>query len=486
MRLSGLLEAAERAGLAADPEIVELTADSRLVEPGWLFAALPGTQVDGARFIPDALAAGAAAILAADTAETPPGCAVPVLRAADPRTRLALMSARFYAPHPGIAVAVTGTNGKTSVASFTEQIWRALGRPAASIGTLGVSGAKVPVEVALTSPDPVSLHRVLRGLAAAGIDHVALEASSHGLEQRRLEGLKLAGAAFTNISRDHLDYHPSFEAYLGAKLRLLGELLPPGRLAVVNRDGAGAAEAERVAAARGHRLATVGRGGDTVRLAGLSARLDGLDLAVETEAGRREIKLKLVGGFQAENALVAAALATADGQVKLADALGALPGLIGARGRLEHVADTGAGAAVFVDYAHTPAALETVLAALRAHVAGRLIVVFGAGGDRDRGKRGPMGAAVAAGADIQIVTDDNPRGEDAAAIRAAVLAGAPQAREIGDRRAAIAEAIAAAVAGDIVLVAGKGHETGQKIGEVILPFSDHEVIAELVGAEAAG
>jgi len=493
MRLFELLTGEERLeGGEAGVDILRIISDSRSVGPRSLFAALPGTKVDGASFVPGALGAGAAAILAGEGAALPDGIDVPVVRSADPRRSLARMVARLHGPQPGIAVAVTGTNGKTSVAAFTSQLWAALGRRSASIGTLGVTceGPDGPVapppgvpDVRLTSPDPVTLHRALQGLAAGGIGHVAVEASSHGLEQRRLDGVEFAGGAFTNITRDHLDYHPGFEAYLAAKTRLFRVLLPEGGLAVVNLDGEGGAAVMEAAEARGLRLLTHGRGAGDVRLAAVVPRPRGLDIAIEAEGRRHDVALGLVGGFQAENALTALCLATAAG-IPLAEIIAVLPRLRGARGRLEPAGVTRGGGAAFVDYAHTPDALRTALKALRPHVAGRIVTVFGAGGDRDRGKRPLMGEAVAAFSDVAIVTDDNPRSEDPAAIRAEVRGGCPDAAEIGDRAEAIAAGLAMLAGGDALLVAGKGHETGQEIAGRVHHFSDHEVIAEALGRSA--
>ena len=475
-------------GAFADLEVQTLTADSRAVRPGSLFAALPGTKVDGASFVPAAIAAGAVAVLAAKGAELPGPPGVPLVISDDPRRSLARMAARAFAPQPGHMVAVTGTNGKTSVAVFVSQIWAALGRKAASVGTLGItcqSGAGeaepppgVPA-VTLTSPDPVTLHRALQGLAAGGYDHVAIEASSHGLEQRRLDGARLEGGAFTNITRDHLDYHPSFKTYLAAKLRLFTTLLEPGMLAVVNRDGSGHQAAVAAARARGLKLVTHGRKCGEVRLSHIAPRPRGLDIAIDFEGKTFPVGLGLVGGFQAENALTALCLATSAG-CSIPDGIAVLSALRGARGRLEPVGETASGGAVYVDYAHTPDALRTALTALRPHVAGRIVTVFGAGGDRDPGKRPQMGEAVAAHGDLGIVTDDNPRSEDPAAIRAAVLAGSAGASEIGDRTEAIAAGLGMLGPGDALLVAGKGHESGQEIAGVLHPFSDHEKIAEIL------
>ncbi len=472
-----------------DPELRRLvitgvTADSRHVQPGTLFAALPGTRRQGAAFVPQAVEKGAAVILAGASDQLPEDLPVPVLRDPDPRRRFARLVARFYAPQPKTVVAVTGTNGKTSVASFVRQIFEATGTRAASVGTLGVTVGEEIRQGNMTTPDAETLHRTLSGLQKEGIEHVAIEASSHGLDQRRLDGLEIAAAGFTSLSRDHLDYHGSMEAYMAAKLRLFDNLLRPGAGAVINLDdryGETFAAASRIS---GLNIMTVGRAGKAIRL--IDVERDGFAqmVTVDTGAGPRRVKVPLVGAFQVSNALVAAALAAATGDVTLDDALDALAELRGAKGRLELVAYAPSGAPIFVDYAHTPAGLEVAMEALRPFVDGKLVVAFGAGGDRDRGKRPEMGAAVERLADVGIVTDDNPRSEDPAEIRAAVLAAAPTAIEIGDRAEAIRHGIALLSDGDVFLVAGKGHETGQEVKGEIHPFSDHEaILAALPGEE---
>jgi UDP-N-acetylmuramoyl-L-alanyl-D-glutamate--2,6-diaminopimelate ligase len=460
-------------------DIRGLTADSRKVAPGFLFAALAGTRTDGSRFITDAVGKGAAAILAARTAPLPSSLAVPVVTAEEPRRALALLAARFYARQPETAVAVTGTSGKTSVAEFTRQIFSALGRKAASLGTIGIVKPDGAIYGSLTTPDPVALHQSLAALADEGVTHLAMEASSHGLDQFRLDGVELKAAAYTNLGRDHLDYHPTTEAYLAAKLRLFTELLAPGRAAVVNADGAGSADVIAAACARGLKLITVGEAGETLRLAGLAR--DGFAQRLTVEAGgkRHEVRLPLVGTYQASNALIAAGLALATGEPAEA-VLGALSSLAGVKGRIEIVGERNGGLAV-VDYAHKPEAMAAVLDALRPFATGRLICVFGCGGDRDKGKRPIMGRIAVERADITIVTDDNPRSERPEAIRAEILAGAQGAREIGDRREAIAAAARLLGPGDVVVVAGKGHETGQIVGDRVLPFSDHEALADALG-----
>jgi UDP-N-acetylmuramoyl-L-alanyl-D-glutamate--2,6-diaminopimelate ligase len=457
-----------------DVAITGLAADSRAVKPGFLFAALPGTRTDGARFIEDAIARGAAAILLPEGAAQPK--AVPSFADSDPRRRLALIAARFYALQPQTVVAVTGTNGKTSVAAFVRQLWQGLGFQAASLGTVGVVSPKGTRTLHHTTPDPIELHAILAELARDGITNLALEASSHGLEQRRIDGVQLAAAAFTNVTRDHLDYHASFQDYFRQKLRLFVELLPPGSVAVVNVDGDGAKRVAELAKVRGLRVLSVGSHGDDLRL--VSATRDGFaqQLTIAHQGTTYKVRLPLVGDFQASNALVAAALVIATGG-DAARVIPLLETLQGARGRLDLAGTTASGAPVFIDYAHTPDALEKALLALRPYVEGKLSVVFGCGGDRDKGKRPEMGAVAVKSADRVIVTDDNPRSEEPAEIRRAILAAAPGAIEIGDRIRAISEAIATLDTGDVLLVAGKGHETGQTIGAKTIPFSDHDAVA---------
>jgi len=465
-----------------DAVIRGLTADSREVKPGWLFAALAGTRTDGARFIGDALAHGAAAVLTGEAVEVDAADEVAVVRAGEPRRLLALMAARFYGRQPETVVAVTGTNGKTSVVSFVRQIWAALGLQAASLGTVGLVTPQGQGPADHTTPDPVALQALMAQLADQGITHLALEASSHGLAQYRLDGLRLAAGAFTNLSRDHLDYHPTPQAYFAAKARLIEVLLPAGATAVLNADSEDAMRLELPARGRDLHVFTVGRKGEDLALMHQSRQGMGQDLTIAGRSGRYQVHVPLVGDFQASNALVAAGLVIASGGDEAAT-LKALDSLKGAKGRLELVARTHAGAGIFVDYAHTPDALATALKALRPYTAGRLVVVFGAGGDRDRGKRPQMGAVAAELADRAIVTDDNPRSEDPAAIRAAIMAACPGGIEIGDRATAIAQAIAGLDRGDVLLVAGKGHESGQIVGDRTIPFSDHEVVrAEVRGA----
>jgi UDP-N-acetylmuramoyl-L-alanyl-D-glutamate--2,6-diaminopimelate ligase len=477
-RIPGL---ARHRQVATELAVTGVTADSREVAAGYLFAALPGSRADGRAFIAEAVERGAAAVLAPLGTAWPPGVPPrPLIEDPEPRRRLAQVAALFAGPQPTVVAAVTGTNGKTSTVEFLRQIWAVAGRPAASLGTLGLIAPGFPQEGGLTTPDPVRLAQTLAALARAGIQHAAMEASSHGLHQFRLDGVRLSAAAFTNLTRDHLDYHGSEASYRAAKLRLFTELLPAGAPAVVNADmdPPTLVALRDVAGARRLDLRTVGVEGDTVRLLCTVPRTDGQDIEVLANGVRRRIALGLPGRFQAENALMAAALAAALGE---RDPLDRLAALTGVRGRLELAARLPNGAAVYVDYAHTPDALERLLIALRPHTAGRLHVVFGAGGDRDRGKRPLMGAAAARYADVSIVTDDNPRTEDPATIRSAVLGACPGACEIGDRERAIAEAMNALGPGDVLAIAGKGHEQGQSIGGAVIPFDDVAVVRRLAG-----
>ena len=472
MRLSALLDPGVRleGAAARGVEITGLSADSRTVQPGALFAALAGSRTDGRRFIADALARGAAAVLAGpELAGAELG--VPLVLDREPRHRLALIAARFYERQPRCIVAVTGTSGKTSVAGFVRQLWSHLGHPAASLGTLGLIAPGGRSATGLTTPDPVRLHALLAELAGAGIDHLALEASSHGLDQRRLDGVDLLAAAFTNLSRDHFDYHGSFEGYLAAKRRLFSELLPPGGTAVLNADAPEFDMLAGLCRARGIAVLDYGQRAQRLRLVAREPRADGQALELAIDGRRIGVATPLVGGFQAANLLAALGLVLASGAD--ADAATTLvERLEGAAGRLERVGVHPSGAPVFVDYAHKPDALAQVLDALRPHTAGRLLLVFGCGGDRDAGKRPVMGEIAAARADLVFVTDDNPRSEDPAAIRQAILAASPGAIEIGDRRQAIREAVRQLRAGDVLMVAGKGHESGQIVGDAVLPFDD--------------
>lgn len=475
VRLSDLL----KRDVASDPVITGVTADSRKVAPGALFAALPGAQSDGRAFIPQALAKGAAAVLAPqDTAEA----AAPLLvTSVDVRRSYALAAHGFYGVQPKVCVAVTGTNGKTSVAAFCRQIWAGLGHRSASMGTLGVVTRAGHTDEALTGPGLTSLDaadnaRILADLAGRGVTHLCLEASSHGVDQRRIDGVQLRAAAFTNLTQDHLDYHGSMEAYRDAKLRLFDTLLPRGRTAVLNADSGAYSSFAAASIMSGLSIMGVGERGRDLTLIERRAVPEGQRLTLDVRGRMIEVLLPLAGAFQASNALVAAGLCIAGGEDAEA-VVGALEGLEGARGRLERVPGSGRGE-VYVDYAHTPDGLQTVLSALRPHATGRLIVVFGCGGDRDRGKRPIMGQIAAQMADVAILTDDNPRSEVPAAIRAEVMTGADTLIEIGDRRAAIREAVHMAGDGDVVVIAGKGHEQGQIVGGITHPFDDATEAAE--------
>ena len=458
--------------MASATKFSGLASDSRDVKPGYLFAALPGTQADGRIFIADAVRRGAVAVLGRPEARTEVDrLGVCFIADENPRARLARFAAAFYGIQPSIVAAVTGTNGKTSVAVFLRQIWTSLGHPAASMGTIGVTSPSGEIALKHTTPDPIEIHSLLARLKRDGVDRLALEASSHGLDQFRLDGVQIVAGGFTNITRDHLDYHVDFSAYLAAKLRLFSELVKSGGVAVINADAGYAREFVAAAKERGLDVLTVGVSGEGLRLVSYSAQGDGHTLAVAYRGKTYDVVLPLAGKFQISNALVAAGLAIALGD-PAEDVFAALAHLRGAAGRLEKVAYAHSGASIYVDYAHTPDALETVLTALRPHVTGKLHVVFGCGGDRDRGKRPLMGAIAARQADTVIVTDDNPRGEEPATIRVEILAGCPAAREIADRAKAIRTAIAGLQSGDILVVAGKGHESGQIVGTEVLPFSD--------------
>ncbi len=468
--------------------VTGIAADSREVAAGALFAALPGTSRDGRRYIAEAVARGAAAVLAPAGTAWPEGVArVPLIQAAEPRQVLARLAARRAGRQPGRVVAVTGTNGKTSTVEFLRQLWTLGGRAAASIGTLGVAAdvALPDAGPALTTPDGVALAGLLGAMAAGGVEAAAIEASSHGMDQFRLDGVRVAAAGFSNLTRDHLDYHGSLDAYRDAKLRLFAELLPAGGLAGANADmdPDTLGRLRRIAEHRGLVLRTAGVAGETVRLRRAVPLADGQALELESQGRTVEARLALPGRYQADNALLAAILAEAEPDA-LQAVLSRLPRLVGVRGRMELAARLPNGSAAYVDYAHTPDALERLLLSLRPHVradGGRLVVVFGAGGDRDRGKRPLMGAAARL-ADLAIVTDDNPRGEDPAAIRSAILAGCPGAVETPDRARAIAEGLSALRPGDVLVVAGKGHEQGQTVAGVVHPFDDADVVRRLAGA----
>ena len=453
--------------------VAGVTADSRAVKSGYVFFAVPGARNDGLSFASAAVAAGATAIVAERGADAFIAGA-PVIVVADVRAALSKAAALFYPRQPATIVAVTGTSGKTSTVAFVRQIWARLGHAAAALGTTGVVKPSGATYGSLTTPDPVTLHKTLDELASEGVTHLAMEASSHGLDQRRLDGVRLAAAGFTNLSRDHLDYHASLDEYLAAKLRLFDPLMAPGQTAVIDADSDVAERVIATCTARGLKVMSVGAKGEAITRQALRADADATQLELLHEGKTYNVRLPLAGDFMAANALVAAGLCIATGGAPAA-VFAALESLDGAPGRLERVGERH-GAPILVDYAHKPDALEKVLAALRPIATNRLIVVFGCGGDRDAGKRPIMGEIAVKGADIVIVTDDNPRSEEPALIRAAILAAAPGAREIGDRGRAIFEAVAMLEAGDVLIVAGKGHETGQIVGKTTLPFSDHEAV----------
>jgi UDP-N-acetylmuramoyl-L-alanyl-D-glutamate--2,6-diaminopimelate ligase len=472
-------------GQTSEVSVAGLAMDSRAVKAGDVFFALAGSKTDGARFVDQAIASGAIAI-AGD--HVPPGDRlVPFVTVQNPRRSLALAAARFYPRQPAIITAVTGTSGKTSVAAFTRQIWQGLGFSSASIGTIGLVSPKRTVYGSLTTPDPIALHQELDELAGEGVTHLAFEASSHGLDQYRLDGVRVAAGAFTNLTRDHMDYHPDVAHYLAAKLRLFRNLVAPGGVAVISADHDCSAQVIDAARARPLRTILVGRNGDGagegIRL--VDVAIDGFAqrLTIEYRGRRRALKLPLVGEFQIENALVAAGLAIGTGSEPEAVFAG-MEDLQGAKGRLELVGEHN-GAPVFVDYAHKPDALAKALQALRPYAKRRLVVVFGAGGDRDAGKRPLMGAIAAGNADRIIITDDNPRSENPQLIRAAILQAAANAADIGDRAEAIRTAIAGLEPGDALLIAGKGHETGQIVGHQVLPFSDHDAVAAALASRVA-
>ena len=484
MRLSTLAGEGARILGTGEPEVRGLTADSRAVRAGDLFAALPGSHTDGRRFVADALERGAVALLGdaslADWADR-----VSVVVDANPRRRLAQMAARFYDRQPELVAAVTGTNGKTSVAGFLRRIWEIAGLPAASLGTLGVQPTGLGATCSLTTPDPVSLHETCAQLADAGVTHLVVEASSHGLSQYRLDGLSIHAAAFTNLSRDHFDYHGDRENYFYAKARLFSELLRPGGHAVLNADIAEFDQLARICRQRGVAVIDYGRDAQDLVLLELTADAEGIAMEFACRGERQSCTLPLFGPFQAHNLLAALGLALASG-VSAEIATATLTGLDGIPGRMQRVAVREDGAMAFVDYAHTPDALEQALRALRAHLRGRLVLVFGCGGDRDRGKRPQMGRIADRLADLAIVTDDNPRSEDAAAIRAEILAGMRgEVLEIGDRTEAIARGWSLLGPGDALLVAGKGHETGQILGDSVLPFDDAAILRGLAVERSA-
>ncbi|WP_225197863.1 UDP-N-acetylmuramoyl-L-alanyl-D-glutamate--2,6-diaminopimelate ligase [Gluconobacter oxydans] len=485
MRLSQLFALCGTSqSLTDDPDILAVTADSRRAAPGTLFFALRGAKQDGSAFIPQAISQNAAAVIV-DHETAAPDSAVPVIVRPDAKHLLACMASALAGPQPSCIAAITGTNGKSSTADFLRQLWTLQGNRAASLGTLGlISDTDVPAPPSLTTPDPVSLSQTLAALARNGVEHVALEASSHGLEQHRLDGVTLTAAGFSNLTRDHLDYHLTLEAYRTAKLRLFDEVLPKGGIAAVNADmdGETFAALQNIAARRSLKLRSVGRNGTTLRLIEARPTPSGQILRLALYGDELpEISLSLPGRFQADNVMLAAAMCWKD-EADARKVVALLPRLTGVHGRCERAVALPNGAAAYVDYAHTPDALDCVLSSLRPHTAGRLVVVFGAGGDRDRGKRPLMGAVAARMADLAIVTDDNPRTEEPASIRSAILTACPDALEIADRRSAIAAGLEALMPGDILVVAGKGHEQGQIVGTEVLPFDDRLVIRELAGA----
>ncbi|MBS1101806.1 UDP-N-acetylmuramoyl-L-alanyl-D-glutamate--2,6-diaminopimelate ligase [Gluconobacter sp. Dm-62] len=485
MRLSQLFALCGTSqSLTDDPDILAVTADSRRVGPGTLFFALRGVKQDGSAFITQAISQGAAAVIV-DHDIARPTATLPVIMRPDAKKLLARMAFILAGPQPSCIAAITGTNGKSSTADFLRQLWILQGKRAASLGTLGlISDTDVPAPPSLTTPDPVSLSQTLAALAYSGVEHVALEASSHGLEQHRLDGITLTAAGFSNLTRDHLDYHLTLEAYRTAKLRLFEDVLPAGGIAVVNADmdNETFTALQDIAARRSLKLRSVGRNGTTLRLIEARPTPSGqiLRLALHGEE-LPEISLSLPGRFQADNVMLAAAMCWND-DAEARHVVELLPRLTGVHGRCERAVALPNGAAAYVDYAHTPDALDCVLSSLRPHTAGRLVVVFGAGGDRDRGKRPLMGEVAARMADLAIVTDDNPRTEDPASIRSEILTACPDALEIADRRRAIAAGLEALKPGDILVVAGKGHEQGQIVGTDVLPFDDRLVIRERAGA----
>ena len=465
-----------------DREITGLSADSRRIRPGFLFAALQGEKHDGRAFIRQAVDAGAAAVLGPpDLQHDTLATELPVITDSNPRRQLARMAARFYSAQPRTIAAVTGTNGKTSVTFFTQQIWNALGEPAAALGTLGMRGPGLSGGPSLTTPDPIELHRMLASLKQQGIDHLAMEASSHGLAQYRLDGVRLSVAAFTNLTRDHLDYHGDMDHYRAAKRRLFSELLPEGGVAVLNAESPEFAALRGIAEDRSQQVISYGIWSGNISCISATPSDTGWQLELRVFGEAFCTSFPLPGEFQVSNMLCAVAIVVGSG-ASPADAVARIPTLTGVPGRLELAVRLANGAAVLVDYAHTPDALSAVLTTVKPHVRGRLGVVFGCGGDRDRGKRPQMGKVAAEQADFAIVTDDNPRSEDAAAIRREIMAACPGGREIGDRREAIAAAIAGLADGDVLILAGKGHEDGQIVGDRVLPFNDAEVARGLAGA----
>lgn len=484
MLLSELVKAGEASVTGAGRiDIKALSSDSRKVAPGTLFAALRGLRSDGLSYVQDAISSGASAILAGIPAPKDHPANIAWIEAHEPRHLLSAIAARFYVDQPRVIVGITGTSGKTSVASFLRQIYSACGLQAASVGTLGVVTQQGQTYGSLTTPDPIALHWMLAQLAQAQVTHLALEASSHGLDQHRLDSVRFTAGAFTNLTRDHLDYHPDMESYLQAKLRLVRELLPEGSTFVVASDSPYSEDFINAAKERKLKLLTVGEGGEDIHLLERRRLAHGQKLSLGGPWGHAEIMLPLIGDFQTSNALVAAGLALGTG-CPPARVLASLEQLHGVKGRMELVAEH-KGAGIYIDYAHKPDALSKLLDSIRPYVRGRLIVVFGCGGDRDPGKRPLMGAIASEKADMVIVTDDNPRMEDPAAIRRAILEAAPNAIEIGDRALAIETSISKLREGDILVIAGKGHETGQIVGVEMRPFSDHEAVRNALQDAAA-
>jgi UDP-N-acetylmuramoyl-L-alanyl-D-glutamate--2,6-diaminopimelate ligase len=481
-----LAELGLHAQAGAEAEITGLALDSRFVKRGNLFAAFPGSKAHGGEFIQFALRMGCGAVLTDREGARIAGAelkasGVPLVIAEDPRQTFAYACALWFGGQPEVCVAVTGTNGKTSVASFARQMWAGMGLRAANMGTTGIEG---DYEAALnhTTPDPITIHMHLARMADQGIDHLAMEASSHGLDQRRLDGVRLAAAGFTNFTQDHLDYHQTFDAYFEAKASLFDRVLGDDGIIVTNIDDPKGGAIKCAAVARGQEVLTVGRANDAaLRIEAQRFDASGQDLRFAWQGTSRQVRLNLIGGFQAGNVLIAAGLVIAGG-ADPEEVFDTFEELKTVRGRMQHVATRGNGATVFVDYAHTPDALATALRELRPHVMGRLTVVFGAGGDRDRGKRALMGRAAAEHADVLFVTDDNPRSEDPGAIRAMILEGCPEANEVGDRAEAILRGVDALGPGDALLIAGKGHETGQTIGDQVFPFDDAEQASVAVAA----
>ncbi|MFP4519034.1 MAG: UDP-N-acetylmuramoyl-L-alanyl-D-glutamate--2,6-diaminopimelate ligase [Oceanicaulis sp.] len=473
-RLEDLLTPAMRAPEgAAGLEIKGLALDSRTVEPGDLFAALPGVKTDGRRFIDAAVEKGAVAVLAPPGTEAP----VPVIEAEDAPGALAMMAARFHSAQPATIAAVTGTNGKSSTVEFLRQIWASAGLEAAALGTLGVTRASGRTDVGYTTPDAIALHRSIDALTREGVTHLAMEASSHGLKQKRMDAVKVTAAAFTNLTQDHLDYHRDFEDYFNAKLGLFNRVAEAGAPAVIHMDSDWSAKMAEGAKNAGHEIVTIGWRGRDLAISEIIPHPTSQTLCFSWRGSDFEVELPLIGEFQTSNALTAAALAVLTG-VDPATAFAALAELKGVAGRLEEVGRTKAGAPIYIDYAHTPDGLDKLLRAVRPHTQGRIVLVFGAGGDRDPSKRAMMGAVAAKLADTVFVTDDNPRSEDPVAIRKQVLEGCPDCVEIGDRSEAIKAAIQGLQAGDALLISGKGHETGQIVGDTILPFNEPEIIGQ--------